>query len=261
MRFKDDLIEPLVSEILTDVAGSFFDARRTLEAKIDLFQKFVEKLQEMAIEVQYRAGLLNLLLVDDQQALAFYRMLKLDGKVFLDSKITDPSNCLSGIPFGIGFVNRYTKLVFTVYSNLQKACDVYLNGHSQPEKTFAHSQEEAIYYHLIVKMHQVLNEDIKKLNETISPSCTLQFAKGFNPDLMAKEKVTGGGISNPQSLDEKLCYRPIDLNHLKLLEFPLPPKIDDVRGSVKRFCKDLCIRYPGELKKIVEFIRIRISAD
>jgi len=261
MGINDGMLEPLIGEILDDVASSFFEARRTIEAKIDHFHEFVKTLRKMAADVQSRAALLNLLLVDDRQAEAYYRMLGLDGEVFLDAKIADPHNVLSGIPFGIGFCSRYTKLVFTVYSNLQEAGAIYLNGPPQSIKMPARPDQEFIYYHLIVKMHQVLNHEIKRINDTTSPSCTLQFAKEFKPDLMTKERVTGGGISDPQALDEKLCYRQIDLNTLGLLEFPLLPKLDDVRPSVKRFCKDLHSRYPNELKEILEFIRQRISAD
>lgn len=262
MTINDDMIEPLVGEILSDVATSFFDARRRIEAKIDLFHKYVEELHKMAADVQSRAALLNLLLVDDRQAGAFYQMLGLDGGPFLNAKRVDPRDDLSCVPFAIGFSGRYTKLVCTAYTHLQEACVNYAIG-QQPEsiKTPTLPNQEFIYYALILKMHQVLNDDIKRINETISPSCTLQFAREFKPDLIAKERVTGGGISSARSLDEKLCYRPIDLNSLSLLEFPLLPKLGDVRSSVNRFCKDLCKRYPDELKKIVEFIRHRIRAE
>lgn len=261
MGIDNGLLEPLIGEILDDVAGSFFEARRTLDAKIDHFHEFVEDLHKMAADVQSRAALLNLLLVDDRQAEAFYRMLGIDGQVFLAGKNADPHDILSCIPFGIGFCNRYTKLVFTIYSNLQVAVTIYLNGQPQSAKTPSRPDQEIIYYQLIVKMHQVLNHEIKRINDTVSPSFTLQFAKEFKPDLMTKERVTGSGISDPKALDAKMCYRPIDINNLGLLAFPLLPRLDDVRPLVKRFCKDLCSRYTDELKEIVEFIRHRVSAD
>ena len=260
MQFNDDIIEPLVSEILNDVANSFFDARRTLEAKIDLFHKFVNELKDLSTDVQCRAALLNLLLINDQHAQAFYQLIGIDDSVFLTSKVSDPRNCLSEIPFGIGLKNRYTKLVFAVYGTLQEACNIYLNGRQPSEKSSAHPDQDIMYYQLILKMHRVLNDDIKRINETISPSCTLQFAKEFDPAKMTKEKVTGGGISNPQLLDEKLCYHPIDIGNLGLSEFPLLPELDNVKASVKRFCKDLYNRYPNEIKNIIEFVKNRISA-
>lgn len=261
MRIKDDMIAPLVGEILNDVATSFFDARRRIEAKIDLFHKYVDELRKMATNVQSHAALLNLLLVDDRQAKAFYQLLGLDGDVFVAAKGVDPRDDLSRFPFAIGFRRRYTKLVFTAYAHLQEACALYANGpQSLSDKTPSLPNQEFIYYGLIVKMHQVINEDIKRINDTISPSCTLQFAKGFKPDVMAKERVTGGGISNAKSLDDKLCYRPIDLQSLSLTAFPRLPNLGDVRSSISRFCRDLCNRYPDELEKIVEFIRHRVSA-
>jgi hypothetical protein len=260
MQISDDIIEPLVGEILNDVANSFFDARRTLEAKIDLFHKFVNDLKELSADVQCRASLLNLLLINDQHAQAFYRLIGIDGAVFLTARESDPRNCLSEIPFGIGPKNRYTKLVFAVYGNLQEACNTYLNGRQSSDKSSAHPNHDNIYYQLILKMHQVLNDDIKRINETVSPSCTLQFAKQFDQAKMAKEKVTGGGISNPQLLDNKLCYRPINMDNLGLSVFPLLPDLGDVKASVRGFCKDIYIRYPNELKNIIEFVKNRITA-
>lgn len=261
MQSKKDLIEPLVGDILSDVADSFFTARRSLEAKIDLFHESVKKLRGMATDIHQHAALLNLLLVNDRQAEAFYRMLGLKAETFLAAADVDPRSILSGVPLGFGFNTRYTKLVFVVYSSLQEACDFYLNGQSDSSKTRAAPEGEKIYYRLIVKMHQLLNGEIVRINETISPSCTLQFAKAFKPDVLAKEKLTGGGITSSMSLDNKLCYRPIDLSALGLLEIPLFPKLDQVKGPVKSFCKDLCRRYPNELKIIFEFIRKRIEAD
>ena len=261
MTINDDMIAPLVGEILDDVATSFFDARRRIEAKIDLFHNYVEELHKMATDVQSHAALLNLLLVDDRQAGAFYRTLGLDGDLFVAAKKVDPRDDLSYMPFAIGFRRRYTKLVFMAYTHLHEACAIYANGQpSEYVKTSSQPNQEVIYYGLIVKMHQILNEDIKRINDSISPSGTLQFAKEFKPDVMIKERVTGGGISDARSLDEKLCYRPIDLNTLSLIEFPLLPKFSDVRSSISRFCKELCNRYPDELKKIVEYISHRISA-
>ena len=201
-----------------------------------------------------------MLLINDQHAKEFYRLIGIDGAVFLNAKVSDPRNCLSEIPFGIGLRNRYTKLVFAVYRTLQKACEIYLNGRQPSENSTAQPEHDIIYYQLILKMHHVLNDDIKKINETISPSHTLRFAKEFDPEKMAKEKVTGGGISSPQLLDKKLCYRPIDMANLGLIEFPLLPQIDNVKASVGRFCKDIYTRYPNELKNIMEFVKNRIAA-
>jgi hypothetical protein len=261
MQSKKDLIEPLVDDILSDVADSFFTARRSLEAQIDLFHESVKELHGMAADIHQRAALLNLLLVEDRQAKAFYRMLGLEAETFLAAADVDPRSILPDMPSGFGFNNRYTKLVFDVYSRLKEGCDIYMNGQADASKTYTAPEGEKIYYRLIVKMHQLLNDEIIRINETISPSCTLQFAKAFKPDVLAKEKVTGGGMTSAMYLDDKLCYRPIDLSALGLMEFPLFPKIDDVKAPVKRFCKDLCRRYPKELKHIVEFIKQRISAD
>ena len=259
MGINDDMTESLVGDILNDAATSFFDARRAIEAKIELFQEYVERLHKMAADVLSMAALLNLLLVDDRQAKTFYRMLGLDGDMFLAAKKADPRDLLSDIPFGFGFNSRYKKLVLMVYTKLKENCGVYMKGPPESAQMSPQTDQEYVYYRSIVKMHQLINREIRQINDNISPSCTLQFAKQFKPDLLSKEKITGGGLSNSRSLDEKLCYRPIDLNTLALVEFPALPNPDDVSSSVNRLCKKLCNQYPDELKQIVEFIRHRIN--
>ena len=260
MGTKSDPIEPLVDDILYDVAESFFEKRRLLEAKIDLFHEFVSDLKRMAAGIQFRAALLNLLLVDDRQADAFYRMLGIEGEAFLAAKLTDPRSSLSHIPFGFSFVNRHTKIVCEVYTILREDIHHYLNGRPQPQKKAEHLKMDPVYYRLIVKMHQVLNREIDRINASVSPSSTLQFAKEFKPDVLVKEKVTGGGITDATALDDKLCYRPIDFSSLGLPAFPPLPSLDDVRPSIKSFCQKLCRRYPKELKNIIDFIKQRINA-
>ena len=196
------MTESLVGDILNDAATSFFDASRAIEAKIELFHEYVEKLQKIAADVLSIAALLNLLLVDDRQAKTFYRMLGIDSDLFLAAKKADPRDLLPGMPFGFGFNSRYKKLVFMVYALLREKCAVYMNGPPESAQTPPHQSQEYIYYRSIAKMLQLVNREISQINESTSPSCALQFAKQFRPDLLSKEKITGGGLSNSRSLDE-----------------------------------------------------------
>ena len=52
MGLNDDFIDPLVEEILTDVAGSFFETRRQLDEKIDLFHSYAQALRRKETEVR-----------------------------------------------------------------------------------------------------------------------------------------------------------------------------------------------------------------
>ncbi|MGA8279800.1 MAG: hypothetical protein WB853_02800, partial [Desulfobacterales bacterium] len=131
MGFNDDFIDPLVEEILTDVAGSFFGNRRLLDEKIDLFHSYVQALRFKEAEVRNPAALLNNLLLQGHQAPAFYEMLNVEGTLLTAAGAVVPQNAQLCMPFAFGFCTRFVKLVCNAYDALQKSCAVYLHGRSK----------------------------------------------------------------------------------------------------------------------------------
>jgi hypothetical protein len=116
-----------------------------------------------------------------------------------------------------------------------------------------------VYYDLVLEMHRLVNQEIKRVNASISPSCALQFAKRLNPQKVQKEQVTGGGASDAQSLDDKLCYTPIDLRTLSLAKYPELPEIGTVLPEIKRFCETLCKSDGGRIKEDMADLKSRLS--
>jgi hypothetical protein len=259
MGFNDDFIDPLVEEILTDVAGSFFEQRRQLDAKIDLFHSYVQALRLKEAEVRNPAALLNHLLLRGHQAPAFYEMLKVKGSLLTAAGAAVPQNAQLCMPLAVGFCTRYVKLVCNAYDALQKSCVVYLHGPSRADMT-ANPDPTKAYYDLVLEMHRLVNQEINRVNASISPSCALQFAKRLNPQMVQKEKVTGGGASDARSLDEKLCYAPIDLKALSLAKYPDLPEIGTVLPEIKRFCETLCRAHGRHIKEDMADLKARLSA-
>ena len=160
-----------------------------------------------------------------------------------------------GIPFAIGFCSRFVKLVCNAFDDLQKSCSVYLHGHpraAKPEPTQA-------YYYLVLEMHRLINRDIDRVNSSISPSCALQFAKRLNPQMAQKEQITGGGTSDRRSLDEKLCYKPIELEALSLKHYPDLPEIEAVLPKIKHFCETLCRTDDRKIRAVLADLKTRLS--
>jgi hypothetical protein len=258
MGFNDDFIDPLVEEILTDVAGSFFEKRRHLDEKIDLFHSYVQALRLKEADVRNPAALLNHLLLRGHQAPAFYEMLNVEGTPLTAAGAVVPQNARLCMPLAIGFCTRYVKLVCNAYDALQKSCAVYLHGRSKADMT-ANPDPTNAYYDLVLEMHRLVNQEIKRVNASISPSCALQFAKRLNPQMVQKEQVTGGGASDARALDDKLCYPPIDLQALSLTKFPELPEIGTVLPEIKRFCESLCKAHGGKIKEDMADLKSRLS--
>jgi hypothetical protein len=258
MGLNDDFINPLVEEILTDVAGSFFETRRQLDEKIDLFQSYVQALHRKEAEVRNSAALLNHLLLQGHQAAAFYETLHVEGSLFTEAGAVIPQNVQLCKPFAIGFCTRFVKLVCNAYGALQKSCAVYLHGRSKADMT-ANPDPTKTYYYLVLEMHRLVNQEITRVNASISPSCALQFAKKLNPQMVQKEQITGGGASDVRSLDDKLCYATIDLETLSLKKFPELPEIGAVLPEVKRFCETLCRTHGRNIKEVMSDLKSRLS--
>lgn len=258
MGFNDDFIDPLVEEILTDVAGSFFENRRQLDEKIDLFHSYVQALRLKEAEVRNPAALLNHLLLRGRQAPAFYEMLGVEGALLAAAGSAVPQDARLCLPFAIGFCSRYVKLVCNAYDALQKSCAFYLHGRSKAGMT-ADPHPTKAYYYLVLEMHRLINQEITRINASISPSCALQFAKRLNPQMVQKEQITGGGASDTRSLDDKLCYTPIDLETLSLKKYPELPEIGAALPEVKRFCEILCRAQGRKIKEIMADLKSRLS--
>lgn len=258
MGINDGFVDPLVEEILTDVAESFFEHRRQLEEKINLFYSYVEELRLKEVEVRTRAAFLNHLLLHGRQAPAFYAMLGVEGALFTAAGAAAPQSALACMPFAIGFCVRFVKLVCTAYDALQKSCALYLHGRSKADMTAKPDPTQA-YYALVIEMHRLINQEIDRINSSISPSCALQFAKRLNPLMAQKEKITGGGATDARSLDEKMCYAAIDLESLSLKRYPELPEIEAVRPAVKRFCETLCRTHAKKIKTVMADLKARLS--
>jgi hypothetical protein len=163
------------------------------------------------------------------------------------------------MPFAIGFCTRFVKLVCNAYDALQKSCAVYLHGRSKADMTAIPDPTKA-YYYLVLEMHRLVNQEINRINASISPSCALQFAKKFNPQVVQKEQITGGGTSDARSLDDKLCYTTIDLEALSLKKYPELPEIGAVLPEIKRFCETLCRNHGRKIKEVVADLKSRLSS-
>lgn len=257
MAISDDFSDPLVEEILTDVAGTFFEKRRQLDDKIDLFYSYVKDLQRKETDVRSAAAFLNHLLLRGRQAPAFYKTLGVEDALFTAAGTEPAPAALAGMPFAFGIRARFVKLVVNAYTVLQKSCGAYLHGHGGPDPT-AQPAPVDVYYDLVLEMHRLVNAEICRVNDSVSPSCTLQFAKRLNPQAAQKEKITGGGAA-VRSLDEKLCYRTIELDALSLKKYPELPETGSVLPALERFCKALYKTHGKDIKAIVTDLHARLA--
>ena len=234
MGINDDFVNPLVTDILTQVAGNFFEARRLLDHKIDLFYDYVESLKVATGRVEDQAAFLNYLLIDETEAIAFYKNLSIPAEPFLVGEQPTGRARPFRLPAALTMSGRYQKLFEWAVEALRTACDVYLKGEKRDAGPQPKTEEKAnVYFNLLYQMHTLINEDIEKINCYLSPSCTLQFARSFDMETSDKEKTFGRTAPDLTSLDEKLRYQPICFGSLKIKKFPELPQDSKTKAIIK----------------------------
>ena len=260
MSSDKDLSDSLVEEVLTDVAGTFFETRRHLEEMMDLLQSFVKTLREKEAEVASRAGFLHYLLLHGREAGDFYKSIKVNSTVILsESKFSDKT-IPKKIPFALTARGKFIKLVLWAYDVLQKACDEYINGKYYDDPDEKGGKGITVHYKQIVTICELINEEVRKVNRDMSPAYTLQYAKKFNYETAEKEYITGGTLAGyARSIDEKLAYQPIDFDSLQLKRYPELPTQDKVISEITSFCKRKYSSNKDEIKKLISDLKERIQ--
>lgn len=253
MKPKDDFSEALVEDFIRETANTFFGTRKQLEDMIASFHEAVEELREKEAWVAERANLLNFLLLRGKAAEDFYLLLKLDAKPFATGIDFTERVLPEKIPFSLSEQKKIIKLVLWAYEALQQECHAYMNGKYfiDPDEGI---EKVTVHYNQIRMMTDLINERVHKVNTEMSPVCVLQYARKFDLEAEAKERITGGGVNfggYACSIDKKLAYDPVDFESLNLKEFPDLPTTDQVKADITRFCKNL---YPGNKHAIHQIV-------
>jgi len=229
-----DFGDSLVEEVLTDVAESFFGARKELDDLNELFMAYVDRLQDAARQVEIVAGRLNHILAGGDLRRKFYRMLEVEKAApYLQCQFI-PDDRRIPVPFSLTDRGRFIKLTIQLYADLQRATEAYTRG---PVEADDGTGEPPVYYNLVRSMCELINEKVCIVRNGMSPACVLQYAKKFDAQHAQQARVTGGTVGAYAHMDSKFECQPIDFDQLDLVQFPELPKSDDVKSDIIAFCK------------------------
>lgn len=259
MKPQDDFGDLLVEEVLTELADTFFGARVELEKMIEIFYDNLQELTEIGNSVLMKAGFLNFLFAEEKVSCDFFETLGVKNpEPFLRGQLGETA-LPSKVPFALSVKGEFTKLVSWGYEQLHQACKQYVRG--APADDSKNSGNETINpgYNLIRNMCDLINREVKKVNE-MSPNCVLQFSRKFNTDQLEKEKVTGSGYSSfgHQGLDQKMCFKPIPFNSLPVINFPELPPPPQVESAISAFCRQKYPMHKYLFQKRVEEIKDKV---
>ncbi len=250
-----DFSEPMVEEVMSDVADHFFGSRKELEDMTEIFGSYLIKLREKEDELAERAGLLNWLLINADTVSRFYEAIGVNPEKLLmaEPRLPDTTHKLEQMPFAFTAKGEFVKIVLWAYNALQKACYEHINGY--PED----SDCGDVYYKMLLKMASLINEKICNINTGMSPCCVLDFARRFNPCSQGKEHITGGTLDGYAfSIDSKLAYQPIAFESLQLKSYPELPEQNTVISEITLFCEKNYPDNKDEIRKRIADLKRRI---
>ena len=259
---NNDFCDPMIEEVITDAADSFFGARRQLDGMMDLFQSYVEAFRKKEAELADKAGFVKYLLLDRETAGNFYESISVDSpEILLEGDFSD--NALpTTIPFAFTVKGEYISLVLRAYNELQKASDEYINGENDNGVNGKGTAGSIVYYNLIIKMCELINEKVHQMNTEMSPISVLQFFRRLNPEIGSKERITGGNTFDgyERGINQKLAYQPIDFDSLQLRKYPELPKQEQVASDIISFCKKIYSGSKEDIKKRLSQVKWKVRA-
>lgn len=251
MDIHKTLADGLGDEVLTEMAGTFFGARKALDDLLEDFKVLMEELRAREAKVYSRVCHLRSLLLGAEGEAAFFAELGLSAP-FADS--CGHSGSRTWRPESPSFAffasTRYLKAVLQAYAELRLACEAYMVGEYEEDPEQRGRKRLSPHFRQIERHCARLNERIEKLNTEMTPSSVLQFARSIN----AAEEPGQGVLENSlgaESLDDSMKFQKIDFAALGVWKAPSLPPVESCEAAIRRFCTGWFKKHGPQIKKVL----------
>jgi hypothetical protein len=245
------LADALESEVLSEMAGTFFGARKTLEDLLEDFKLHVEDIRAREAQVFSRVFYLRSLLLGPEGEAALFAEIGVDAP-FPDSKSHPGSRTWhpDSLPFAFLASSRFTKAVLQAYAEVRRTCEVYMVGEYEEDPGQSGRKRLSPHYRQIERHCARLNERIDKVNTEMPPSSVLQYARNIS----SADQPGQGTLSNSlgaESLDNGLMFQKVDFASLGLWKAPSLPPVEACEAAIRRFCARYYEQNAVHIKKVL----------
>ncbi|MDQ7834038.1 MAG: hypothetical protein RDU24_01520 [Humidesulfovibrio sp.] len=245
------LADALESEVLTEMADTFFGKRKALEDLIEDFKLLVEDIKAREAKVFSRVFFLRSLLLGQEGEAELFAALGLEdpfngSMLHPGSRTWQPER----VAFAFFVSTRFEKAVLQAYSEVRRTCEVYMNGEYEEDPDRSGRKRLSPHYRQIQRHCARLNERIDKVNTEMSPSSVLQYARSIS----AEDQPGHGTLSNSlgaESLDNGLMFPKIDFVSLGLWKAPNLPPVESCGPAIRSFCQGYYKRNSTQIKKVL----------
>lgn len=251
-----DFADQLQQDVVSDMAESYFGARKNLEDMITAFDRMVREFRFMAAKLSRAAATLHRLLLDTDTARDFYIALDILPSCIPFSDGGTSAIDLGPVPFAFTGRGRYAKCVIRAYDRFQKVSDEYLNGRYFDDPEYPGRKRLTIHYLRLRAMAEYINDHVSKVNDQISPTGMLRYVKGMDPDATERERIMGNMcLIEGGDLDTDMCFSAVDFDALGLPVVQDLPPSREVRDAIRAFCNDLYSAHKRDVDPLIDELR------
>lgn len=212
-------VDAFLVEGIREMADHFFGSRRRLEEGIAILTEYARATALRGRRLRGRLAFFHRLLLDEATAAAFYRSVGVAPEPLLAAATPNQEERpASPPPTALTWRGRYEKTLRWGYDALHAEWREYISGSGD-----GGSPEEA-GYQVVREMADILNRDIREINEHLSPETVLQRAASFDTDAQCLAHGMGCTLDRSRSrVGQDLSFRRIHLDELGVYAYPSPP--------------------------------------
>ena len=251
----EDLSEGLKTEVLIEMANTYFGARRELDMLFEEFDRLTDKLAKLGHEVMGRAGLVHVLLLGEEGAPGFYRAIGVDPEDVPFAVGKGPVAAMKRMPTALTRRGRWLKTLRRAYADYHDRARDYMRGHTQRDSKDPRRKRLSLHYGQLAALAERINAKIRHVNEDLPMREALEYAKRLDPQVVEQEKMAGGGEYHEESSRGDKDFVPIDFEHLGIRPVPDLPQPKAALKSARTWLKDFYREHETEILAVMDRLK------
>lgn len=254
MSHFDDFADNLHTEVVSEMAESYFGARKNIDDMTEVLEEWAEELRLWKPRLEKAANRLHTLLLDEKTVRDFYISLDIVPACIPFSGAGEPKELFSELPFAFTMRGKYIRCVRQAYRDFQRLVNEYLNGKYYDSADEKGRKRLTVHYIRFKAMVEYVNEEISKVNSKMTTGDTLRYLKRMDPEAEDKERILEACVGDSCALDKEMEYSPLEYTHFNLLEIQELPSLEVVKDDIDRFCREMWKRRKEKLKELIMVI-------
>ena len=232
-----EFADQLQQEVVSDMAESFFGARKDLDDALEAFSGMVREFLPTVENLFRAAATLRSLLIDDERAARFAETIGITPDDILSAEGA-PIFTRESIPFALTRRGRWFRCLCLTWDDYRSFTDEYIHGRYYNDPKMPGRKRLTMHYRRLAEFARLINEDIRKVNTDNSTTSVLRHFRNMDPEQVEREDMLGGAcLVEGCALDQDMHFRPIDFLGYRLPEMRDLPPLSKVRDSIRRFTR------------------------